>query len=226
MDFKHGKFLKGEVLNIMMDKLPFNLQFFAGDSEAEGEPAPDGNLDNDTEKDYVKMTQSELDDLIAKQKARAKKQGEREATERFQKQQKDKEFAKLDEQERMKREFEEMKQENESLRNQQKINQTKADVRSSLQNEGYMVDDDMLSMIVSTDSEQTLQNVDVYKRMQDKMHSHFENERARGVTPKSNGQVKLEAINQETFNKMSYAERAKLYETNKELYQKLMKGDK
>lgn len=82
---------------------------------------------------------------------------------------------------------------------------------------------ELVDLVISDTKENSIKNVEKLKTAIDVEVQKVVDERFKGSTPKSGGTIVT--ITQETFNKMSYSEKAKLFEENKELYETLTGGN-
>ena len=169
-------------------------------------------------KEEVKtFTQEEVDKIIAKRIAREKKDIEAKIeAERKQAE----ELAKLSEQDKAKKLLEikekELEEKIKAFENEKLLNETSKQLASK------NLPTEFAEILKGVDAETTFENIKVFE---EKFNAALEikvNERLRGNVPKVATKV-AGTITKEDFAKMSYADRVKLFNENRELYNQLNK---
>lgn len=169
-------------------------------------------------KEEVKtFTQEEVDKIIAKRIAREKKDIEAKIeAERKQAE----ELAKLSEQEKASKLLEikekELEEKIKAFENEKLLNETSKQLASK------NLPIEFAEILKGADAETTFENIKVFE---EKFNAALEikvNERLKGKVPKVATKV-AGTITKEDFDKMSYADRVKLFNENKELYNQLNK---
>lgn len=168
-----------------------------------------------TEKTF---TQSQLDEIIQKEKAKAKRSAEKEYQ------------AKMDEAEKLRQMNETQKAEYEQEKQKAYIAELEAKInRSGLEREaskmlsegGIVVDDKILGLVVQDTAEATQEAVESFVALVNDLADKKVGEKLKGKTPKKMEDVSDDGITKEQFNKMGYQSRNELLQNNPELYHKL-----
>lgn len=189
----------------------------------------ENNASTDVETTEKTFTQDEVNNMISdrlkrEQSKTAKliEQAKQEALEVFKKEQEEeKQLSKLSENERLQKRLEKLEKENADLLATQQLAMMTTQARQELAKDGYVVDDAVLGLIVSKDEETTLNNMNALKAYTDGLKEKWEAERAKGVTPKANHNTGQTVVSREQFDRMTYAEKAHLQQTNPQLFNKL-----
>lgn len=183
--------------------------------EPEIEQASGQEEEKTTEKTF---TQSQLDEIIQKEKAKAKRSAEKEYQ------------AKMDEAEKLRKMNEVQKAEYEQEKQKAYIAELEAKInRSGLEREaskmlsegGIVVDDKILSIIVKDTAESTREAVESFVVLVNELADKKVGEKLKGKTPKKMEDTSAGEITKEQFNKMGYQSRNELLRNNPELYHKL-----
>lgn len=183
--------------------------------EPEIEQASGQEEEKTTEKTF---TQSQLDEIIQKEKAKAKRSAEKEYQ------------AKMDEAEKLRKMNEVQKAEYEQEKQRAYIAELEAKInRSGLEREaskmlsegGIVVDDKILSIVVKDTAESTQEAVDSFVALVNELADKKVGEKLKGKTPKKMEDTTAGEITKEQFNKMGYQSRNELLQNNPELYHKL-----
>lgn len=183
--------------------------------EEENEQASTQEETETTEKTF---TQAELDDIIQKEKAKAKRSAEREYK------------AKMDEAEKLRKMNAEQKAEYEAQKQADRIAELEAQLnRNGLEKEaskmlseaGIVASDDILSFVVKDDAEGTQEAVSALSSLVNELADKKVGEMLKGKTPKKVEQSTSGVITKEQFNKMGYKDRNELLQNNPELYHQL-----
>lgn len=186
--------------------------------ETENETVDTSQAEETTEKTF---TQAELDEMIQREKAKAKRAAEKEYK------------AKMDEAEKMrdmnevqKAEYEAKKQADYIAELEAKINRSGLEKEASkLLSEGGMIaDDKILNFVVKDTAEDTLEAVNSFTALVNDLADKKVSEMLKGKTPKKVEQTTSAGITQEQFNRMSYRAQLDLQRNDPELYEKLSKG--
>lgn len=172
----------------------------------------------ETEATEKTFTQAELDDIIQKEKAKAKRSAEREYK------------AKMDEAEKLRKMNAEQKAEYEAQKQADRIAELEAQLnRNGLEKEaskmlseaGIIADDDILNFVVKDDAEGTQEAVNALSSLVNELADKKVGEMLKGKTPKKVEQSTSGVITKEQFNKMGYRDRNELLQNNPELYHQL-----
>lgn len=183
--------------------------------ESEIEQASVQEEEQTTEKTF---TQSQLDEIIQKEKAKAKRSAEKEYQ------------AKMDEAEKLRKMNEVQKAEYEQEKQRAYIAELEAKInRSGLEREaskmlsegGIVVDDKILSIVVKDTAESTQEAVESFVALVNELADKKVGEKLKGKTPKKMEDTSAGEITKEQFNKMGYQSRNELLQNNPELYHKL-----
>lgn len=183
--------------------------------EEENEQA---STQEETETAEKTFTQAELDDIIQKEKAKAKRSAEREYK------------AKMDEAEKLRKMNAEQKAEYEAQKQADRIAELEAQLnRNGLEREaskmlseaGIVASDDILSFVVKDDAEGTQEAVNALSSLVNELADKKVGEMLKGKTPKKVEQSTSGVITKEQFNKMGYKDRNELLQKNPELYHQL-----
>ena len=183
--------------------------------EPEIEQASVQEEEKTTEKTF---TQSQLDEIIQKEKAKAKRSAEKEYQ------------AKMDEAEKLRKMNEVQKAEYEQEKQRAYIAELEAKInRSGLEREaskmlsegGIVVDDKILSIVVKDTAESTQEAVESFVALVNDLADRKVGEKLKGKTPKKMEDTSAGEITKEQFNKMGYQSRNELLQNNPELYHKL-----
>ena len=168
-----------------------------------------------TEKTF---TQSQLDEIIQKEKAKAKRSAEKEYQ------------AKMDEAEKLRQMNEAQKAEYEQEKQRAYIAELEAKInRSGLEREaskmlsegGIAVDDKILGLVVKDTAESTQEAVESFVALVNDLADKKVGEKLKGKTPKKMEDTSAGEITKEQFNRMGYQSRNELLQNNPELYHKL-----
>ena len=168
-----------------------------------------------TEKTF---TQSQLDEIIQKEKAKAKRSAEKEYQ------------AKMDEAEKLRQMNETQKAEYEQEKQKAYIAELEAKInRSGLEREasnmlsevGISVDDKILGFVVQDTAEATQEAVEGFVALVNALADKKVSEKLKGKTPKKMEDTTAGEITKEQFNRMGYQSRNELLQNNPELYHKL-----
>ena len=168
-----------------------------------------------TEKTF---TQSQLDEIIQKEKAKAKRSAEKEYQ------------AKMDEAEKLRQMNESQKAEYEQEKQRAYIAELEVKInRSGLEREaskmlsegGIVVDDKILGFVVKDTAESTQEAVEGFVALVNALADKKVSEKLKGKTPKKMEDTSASEITKEQFNRMGYQSRNELLQNNPELYYKL-----
>ena len=183
--------------------------------EPEIEQASGQEEEKTTEKTF---TQSQLDEIIQKEKAKAKRSAEKEYQ------------AKMDEAEKLRKMNEVQKAEYEQEKQRAYIAELEAKInRSGLEREaskmlsegGIVVDDKILGLVVKDTAEATQEAVESFVALVNDLADKKVGEKLKGKTPKKMEDTSAGEITKEQFNRMGYQSRNELLQNNPELYHKL-----
>lgn len=183
--------------------------------ETEFEQASGQEEEKSTEKTF---TQSQLDEIIQKEKAKAKRSAEKEYQ------------AKMDEAEKLRKMNEVQKAEYEAQKQADRIAELEAQLnRNGLEREaskmlsegGIVADDKILGLVVKDTAESTQEAVASFVALVNELADKKVGEKLKGKTPKKMEDTSAGEITKEQFNKMGYQSRNELLQNNPELYRKL-----
>ena len=183
--------------------------------EPELEQASTQEEEQATEK---RFTQSQLDEIIQKEKAKAKRSAEKEYQ------------AKMDEAEKLRQMNETQKAEYEQEKQRAYIAELEAKInRSGLEREaskmlsegGIAVDDKILDLVVKDTAESTQEAVESFVALVNDLADKKVGEKLKGKTPKKMEDTSAGEITKEQFDRMGYQSRNELLQKNPELYHKL-----
>ena len=183
--------------------------------EPEIEQASGQEEEKTTEKTF---TQSQLDEIIQKEKAKAKRSAEKEYQ------------AKMDEAEKLRKMNEVQKAEYEQEKQRAYIAELEAKInRSGLEREaskmlsegGIVVDDKILSIVVKDTAESTQEAVEGFVALVNELADKKVGEKLKGKTPKKMEDTSAGEITKEQFRKMGVRSRNELLERDPELYNRL-----
>ena len=177
--------------------------------------------DTDVKVDTVEVktfTQEEVDKMISKRLQRERKdieakiEAERREAE---------ELAKLSEQERQKKLFEKQVKEFEETKrafeNERLLNETSKQLASK------SLPIEFAEMLKGNNAEKTFENIQLFETKFNEAVEKVVTERLRGNVPKTTTSSSATSITKEQFNKMDLAQRQKLFNDNRELYNELSK---
>jgi hypothetical protein len=168
-----------------------------------------------TEKTF---TQAELDEIVKKEKAKAKRSAEKEYQ------------AKIDEAERLRKmnadekaEYEAKKQAAYIAELEAKINRSGLEKEASkmLSESGIAASDEILALVVKDDAECTQEAVNGFAELVNQLADNKVKEMLKGKTPRKVEQSTTGAITKEQFDRMGYKDRNELLQSNPELYAQL-----
>ena len=183
--------------------------------EPELEQASTQEEETATEKTF---TQSQLDEIIQKEKAKAKRSAEKEYQ------------AKMDEAEKLRQMNEAQKAEYEQEKQKAYIAELEAKInRSGLEREaskmlsegGIAVDDKILGLVVKDTAESTQEAVESFVALVNELADKKVSEKLKGKTPKKMEDTSAGEITKEQFKKMGVRSRNELLERDPELYHRL-----
>lgn len=175
----------------------------------------DAQQEESTEKTF---TQAQLDEIIQKEKAKAKRSAEKEYQ------------AKMDEAEKLRQMNETQKAEYEQEKQRAYIAELEAKInRSGLEREaskmlsegGIVVDDKIIGLVVQDTAESTQEAVEGFVALVNALADKKVSEKLKGKTPKKMEDTSAGEITKEQFNRMGYQSRNELIQNNPELYHKL-----
>lgn len=164
------------------------------------------------------FTQAELDDIVKKEKAKAKRLAEKEYK------------AKMDEAEKLRKMNADEKAEYEAKKQAEYIAELEAKInRSGLEKEaskmlsesGVAASDEILALVVKDDAERTQEAVNGFAELVNQLADNKVKEMLKGKTPRKVEQSTTGAITKEQFDRMGYKDRNELLQSNPELYAQL-----
>ena len=164
------------------------------------------------------FTQAELDEIVKKEKAKAKRSAEKEYQ------------AKIDEAERLRKmnadekaKYEAEKQAAYIAELEAKINRSGLEKEASkmLSESGIAASDEILALVVKDDAERTQEAVNGFAELVNQLADNKVKEMLKGKTPRKVEQSTAGAITKAQFDRMGYKDRNELLQSNPELYQQL-----
>lgn len=164
------------------------------------------------------FTQAELDAIIQKEKAKAKRSAEKEYQ------------AKIDEAERLRKMNADEKAKYEAEKQAAYIAELEAKInRSGLEKEaskmlseaGIVASDEILALVVKDSAESTQEAVNGFTELVNQLADNKVKEMLKGKTPRKVEQSTAGAITKEQFDRMGYKDRNELLQSNPELYAQL-----
>lgn len=216
---------------IFMKSLDMNLQFFAeptdGPNSGETGTDEDDKKGADVQKDEQNgHTDEEIDRIVKNRVAREREKYNKQISD-FQAQvdelKKQAETAKMTADQKKQYEAEQAKKQAEEATAKLKHYELRDRVRSQLADTGLNLTDAELELVTTVDEETTETNVEIVKGLYTRIAEQVKNELLKGDTPKTGG-TKITNVTPEQFNEMSSKERAELYNTNPDLFNKLTGG--
>lgn len=186
--------------------------------EATEETTDEASNQEQTEVAEKTFTQAELDAIIQKEKAKAKRSAEKEYQ------------AKIDEAERLRKMNADEKAEYEAKKQAAYIAELEAKInRSGLEKEaskmlseaGIAASDEILALVVKDDAERTQEAVNGFAELVNQLADNKVKEMLKGKTPRKVEQSTAGAITKEQFDRMGYKDRNELLQSNPELYAQL-----
>lgn len=164
------------------------------------------------------FTQAELDAIIQKEKAKAKRSAEKEYQ------------AKMDEAEKLRKMNADEKAKYEAEKQAAYIAELEAKInRSGLEKEaskmlseaGIVAGDEILAFVVKDSAESTQEAVNGFTELVNQLADNKVKEMLKGKTPRKVEQSTAGAITKEQFDRMGYKDRNELLQSNPELYAQL-----
>lgn len=164
------------------------------------------------------FTQAELDAIIQKEKAKAKRSAEKEYQ------------AKMDEAEKLRKmnadekaKYEAEKQAAYIAELEAKINRSGLEKEASkmLSESGIAASDEILAFVVKDSAESTQEAVNGFAELVNQLADNKVKEMLKGKTPRKVEQSTTGAITKEQFDRMGYKDRNELLQSNPELYAQL-----
>lgn len=205
----------------MDDETKTNVTDETGATESDNE-AKDSEQDTGVDSDKIVeklqkrigKEQSEKNDY-AKQLADAQKQ--------LEELKKAKSVSKLSEEEKAKQAASEKDNHIKELETKLKLAESTQQTDAVFKEAGLNVGSDVLGMVVNTDDERTYANAKALIDFANTIRTETKQEFLKGKTPTATGKT-VKSVTAEDFAKMTYAEKAKLYNENPENFMKLTGG--
>ncbi|HBC4221751.1 TPA: DUF4355 domain-containing protein [Staphylococcus argenteus] len=153
------------------NKLKFNLQFFADQSDDPDEPGGDGkkgnpdNKENDegTEITFTPEQQKKVDEILERRVAHEKKKADEYAKEKAAEAAKEAaKLAKMNKDQKDEYEREQMEKELEQLRSEKQLNEMRSEARKMLSEAEVDSSDEVVNLVVTDTAEQTKSNVEAF----------------------------------------------------------------
>ena len=164
------------------------------------------------------FTQAELDDIIRREKAKAKRSAEKEYKSKMEEAEKLRQMN-----ETQKAEYEAEQQEKHIKELEAKLNRIELEKEASkiLSDSNISVNDAILSFVVKDNAEDTKQAITAFSKIVDDLADKRVSEMLKGKTPSRTGTSTTVGVTKEQFNRMGYASRNELLQNNPELYKQL-----
>ena len=175
-------------------KRPFALQRFAEDDGSETENTTEENIDNQAgtdqteepaknkakdEESQKKYTEEEFQKRIDQKFAEIAQKFEKKAKEKAEAEK----LAKMSDEEKQKEEFKKLQAELAELKEKAALTEMSKTARAILDEKKIHISDDMLSLLVTSDAEQTKKNVDEFTNLFNEAVAEAVKERVKGKTP-------------------------------------------
>ncbi|HAR3658817.1 TPA: DUF4355 domain-containing protein [Staphylococcus aureus] len=153
------------------NKLKFNLQFFADQSDDPDEPGGDGkkrdpdNKENDegTEITFTPEQQKKVDEILERRVAHEKKKADEYAREKAEEAAKEAaKLAKMNKDQKDEYEREQMEKELEQLRSEKQLNEMRSEARKMLSEAEVDSSDEVVNLVATDTAEQTKLNVEAF----------------------------------------------------------------
>ncbi|HFG0260480.1 TPA: DUF4355 domain-containing protein [Staphylococcus aureus] len=149
------------------NKLKFNLQFFADQSEDPDEPGGDGKKGNPDKKEndegteitFTPEQQKKVDEILERRVAHEKKKADEYAKEKAAEAAK---LAKMNKEQKDEYEREQMEKELEQLRSEKQLNEMRSEARKMLSEAEVDSSDEVVNLVVTDTAEQTKLNVEAF----------------------------------------------------------------
>lgn len=160
------------------------------------------------------FTQEDIDRIISRTIARERKKAEEEKTEA-------EKLAKMSAEEKAKHEFEKEKAKFEEERQAYLKEKLELQVTKELASKNLPTE--FSKYLVAGDADKSLENIKEFESLFNNALEKHINEKLKGKTPAIGGQNTATGPTKEQFKKMSLAEQSNLFNTNRELYDSLIK---
>ncbi|HCY0484911.1 TPA: DUF4355 domain-containing protein [Staphylococcus aureus] len=153
------------------NKLKFNLQFFADQSDDPDEPGGDGKKgkpdkkenDEGTEITFTPEQQKKVDEILERRVAHEKKKADEYAKEKAAEAAKEAaKLAKMNKDQKDEYEREQMEKELEQLRSEKQLNEMRSEARKMLSEAEVDSSDEVVNLVVTDTAEQTKLNVEAF----------------------------------------------------------------
>ncbi|EOA8669273.1 TPA: DUF4355 domain-containing protein [Staphylococcus aureus] len=149
------------------NKLKFNLQFFADQSDDPDEPGGDGKKGNPDKKEndegteitFTPEQQKKVDEILERRVAHEKKKADEYAKEKAAEAAK---LAKMNKDQKDEYEREQMEKELEQLRSEKQLNEMRSEARKMLSEAEVDSSDEVVNLVVTDTAEQTKLNVEAF----------------------------------------------------------------
>lgn len=153
------------------NKLKFNLQFFADQSDDPDEPGGDGKKGNPDKKEYDEGTeitftpeqQKKVDEILERRVAHEKKKADEYAKEKAEEAAKEAaKLAKMNKDQKDEYERKQLEKELEQLRSEKQLNEMRSEARKMLSEAEVDSSDEVVNLVVTDTAEQTKLNVEAF----------------------------------------------------------------
>ena len=168
-------------------KRPFALQRFAEDGGSETENTTEENIDNQAGTDQTEEPAKNKAKEEESQKKYTEEEFQKRIDQKFEKKAKEKaeaeKLAKMSDEEKQKAEFKKLQAELAELKEKAALTEMSKTARAILDEKKIHISDDMLSLLVTSDAEQTKKNVDEFTNLFNDAVAEAVKERVKGKTP-------------------------------------------
>lgn len=185
--------------------------------ETEEQTEVQGEQTEQTESTEKAFTQEQVNAMIKERLAREQKRSEAEKAEV-------KKLAKMNADQKQQYELEKAQNEAKEAQAQLAKYEMQGQARKMFSDSGIDPTDEDLSLIVTTDAEETQQNANQLIELIARVREDERTKLLKGETPKAGGAKLPTQVSQDEFNRMNMTEKVKLHADNPELFKKLTGG--
>ena len=185
--------------------------------ETEEQTEVQGEQTEQTESTEKVFTQEQVNAIIKERLAREQKRSEAEKAEV-------KKLAKMNADQKQQYELEKAQNEAKEAQAQLAKYEMQGQARKMFSDSGIDPTDEDLSLIVTTDAEETQQNANQLIELIARVREDERTKLLKGETPKAGGAKLPTQVSQDEFNRMNMTEKVKLHAENPELFKKLTGG--
>lgn len=185
--------------------------------ETEEQTEVQGEQTEQTESTEKTFTQEQVNAMIKERLAREQKRSEAEMAEV-------KKLAKMNADQKQQYELEKAQNEAKEAQAQLAKYEMQGQARKMFSDSGIDPTDEDLSLIVTTDAEETQQNANQLIELIARVREDERTKLLKGETPKAGGAKLPTQVSQDEFNRMNMTEKVRLHADNPELFKKLTGG--